>query len=1390
MAEPCPARDRWKEHLEGTLPADEQAALTEHLDGCAACRRTLETLAGSDSLLDVARQAGEATEPATPALHQVMAQFQTSGMETQAEARAARADALSFLQPSDKPGTLGRLSHYTIQETVGQGGFGIVLKAFDEKLHRVVAIKVLSPAYAANGSARHRFIREARTAAAIKNDHIVAIHGVEDEAQPPYLVMELIDGMSLQDKIDRQGPLSLREILRIGMQMAEGLAAAHKLGLVHRDIKPANILLENGVERVKITDFGLARAVDDASVTQSGTVAGTPMYMSPEQAEGLNVDHRSDLFSLGTVLYTMCAGHPPFRASSTHAVLKRVIDASPRPIREINNEIPGWLCDLIAKLHAKAPEDRFQTAKELAELLGQYLAHLHQPATMPLPTPKFAVRPVPPAAEKEDEVVFPVQLKARDLVDVSLALLLVPLIVGLFWILPGVLIGWLGMQAGLGTRSMVGVGIGGGTAVFFGLFFLLRLGAAQRAVVSRTGIHLIPDVGAPRVIPWDRLRRIEEVTRSEVVRKVWIWPGLPPRGSIMGMSALHQFRIEWDDGCYYFAPAEPEAFVKAVQEYRAQAAQQPSAKADPTPRPRKTRRAIAIAAGLLLALAALTFVLVPGLGRYLSNQTSLKFHANSDQPRLLVTKDGKQVAVLSSAEEVKLPPGMYAFEIQAPAWEKIQGCTVSEYAWNGSWIGNHDLTAHVFEAIGLDDVRPIMPRLKGHNMVLGRGRQIVFGINAFADNKGPPAPPRETPWGSVVDPTGQTKIEEKDGALALTLPPGFHDLHPLPGFNLRAPRILNEVEGDFTIEVRLAELDKLDAKPAGGALFAFAGAGLVIWENDQRLLRFLRGYSPGANKPATLETHWFKEGIIGGLPPGSDAQYLRIQRKGPDLHLWNSRDGQTWQDEQVVRAFVRTPKLRVGVAALSTLDKPMTFRLDNFKLSQKEPGWLQLFNGKDLTEWVDRTFPNTFEVADGILQGKKGPASIITKRKDFRNFHLRMELMGNADTRASLDVCADPFVFKGYNIFLFNAAGNWPPGSIQFQDAAKTLHGLAAGADLTTPDQWYWLDVIAKGEKLQVKINGKIVAETAKVTAGELGGAITLHQLAGNEMLKVRKIEIKELPPEKPPSDQEQLQGKWRLVSAEFQGKAVPVAELRDVDSITFAGQSQTTNYKGKIWKGTFTLNPAAQPKEMDLMSPEYKTVQAIYQLAGDKLTIAQGQPAEARPASFTTTANSTYGVYHYQRQAKDPAQTERVLKRFDQNEYPVDREKVLWKEGAWNVTVPAKSNLTLFRVVNPGQVKNGTWIFRGQAKTGAGKKPLDLSLFASWEKANLVAGSVLGLEPTADWRPWTAKTYTSSGVQPKVMELILKNDSPQAGEVWLKDIELVELDFESIVAPLIPFIW
>jgi len=283
---------------------------------------------------------------------------------------------LGYLEPSSKPDSLGRLGHYEVLEVVGRGAFGTVLRAFDEKLHRVVAIKVLAPEMAATSPARKRFLREAQASAAIRHEHVVSIYAVE-EKPIPYLVMEYIPGLTLQQRLDEQGPLGISNVLRLGRQIAEGLAAAHAQDLIHRDVKPGNILLETSIhDRVKITDFGLARAADDASLTQSGMIAGTPMYMAPEQALGHKFDQRADLFSFGSVLYQMVSGRPPFRAPSALAVLKRVVDETPRPISEIIPETPQWLCRVISKLHAKNPGDRYQSAREVADVLAEGEAHL------------------------------------------------------------------------------------------------------------------------------------------------------------------------------------------------------------------------------------------------------------------------------------------------------------------------------------------------------------------------------------------------------------------------------------------------------------------------------------------------------------------------------------------------------------------------------------------------------------------------------------------------------------------------------------------------------------------------------------------------------------------------------------------------------------------------------------------------------------------------------------------------------------------------------------------------------------------------------------------------------------------------------------------------------
>ena len=295
-------------------PAERTAYVERACSGNPALRRRVEALlaahARAGPFLDVPalEQMARAAGPA-PANEGPAAARPTPDRPGETQAEPASGEALAFLTPARKPGSLGRLDHYEVLEVVGKGGMGVVFKAFDDKLHRVVAIKALAPPLATSGTARQRFVREAQAAAAVAHDHVIDIHAVEDAGAVPYLVMRFINGKSLEDKINHEGALELREVLRIGMQIASGLAAAHAQGLIHRDIKPANILLEDGaLPRVRITDFGLARAAADASLTQGGAITGTPLYMSPEQARAEALDPRTDLFSLGSVLYAMCTG--------------------------------------------------------------------------------------------------------------------------------------------------------------------------------------------------------------------------------------------------------------------------------------------------------------------------------------------------------------------------------------------------------------------------------------------------------------------------------------------------------------------------------------------------------------------------------------------------------------------------------------------------------------------------------------------------------------------------------------------------------------------------------------------------------------------------------------------------------------------------------------------------------------------------------------------------------------------------------------------------------------------------------------------------------------------------------------------------------------------------
>lgn len=356
--------------------------LIEHLDQCESCREYIQHQAGAEDWWQKTSSLLKPTEFDQAGTQEFSAASSVLGSSRQP---LVAKHVLEQLPPSEFPNHLGRLGTYEVTGVVGVGGMGVVLKAIDPSLDRVVAIKVMNPRLANSEKACKRFAREAKAAAAVLHPNVIPIHSVSSDGTSPYLVMAYIRGGSLQTRLQKDGPLPLIEVLRIGSQIAAGLAAAHDQGLVHRDIKPENILLEEGVERVTITDFGLARAVDDNTITQQGTIAGTPMYMSPEQARGEQLDQTSDLFSLGSVLYALCAGRPPFRSDSSYGVMRQIIDDQPQPLREINPAIPEWFVNIVRKLMAREKADRFASADEVHKLLEACLSHVQQPQGYQLP---------------------------------------------------------------------------------------------------------------------------------------------------------------------------------------------------------------------------------------------------------------------------------------------------------------------------------------------------------------------------------------------------------------------------------------------------------------------------------------------------------------------------------------------------------------------------------------------------------------------------------------------------------------------------------------------------------------------------------------------------------------------------------------------------------------------------------------------------------------------------------------------------------------------------------------------------------------------------------------------------------------------------------------------
>ncbi len=347
-----------------------------HFETCADCQNRMEILAADDWWWSACRSAiGEANSDQTYTA--------VNGLES--DVPTVRGDEDDFGPGDVSAPEIRQLKHYEIESLIGSGGMGVVYKARDTKLNRTVAIKMLLPHLANQPGVRKQFLREARSAASISHEHVIRIFEVESNARHPFLVMSWVPGETLEAVVAREGAFSQLQVIRYASQIASALSAAHRLGIVHRDIKPANILIDIDQQKVFVTDFGLAKTVDEASLTRTGLQAGTPHYMSPEQCKGKSFSCKSDLFSLGCVMYFLATGQTPFSGRHSLAVMNQICNHPVEDIRRVDRKIDTTLAAVIHRLLEIDPADRFASAEELAGVLEAMRVHLENPEANPMP---------------------------------------------------------------------------------------------------------------------------------------------------------------------------------------------------------------------------------------------------------------------------------------------------------------------------------------------------------------------------------------------------------------------------------------------------------------------------------------------------------------------------------------------------------------------------------------------------------------------------------------------------------------------------------------------------------------------------------------------------------------------------------------------------------------------------------------------------------------------------------------------------------------------------------------------------------------------------------------------------------------------------------------------
>jgi serine/threonine protein kinase len=1028
-----------------TDPAARAACLDRECAGDAALRSRVEALLRAvdqpDSLLDAPIDPAAGGE--TKTLPPDPSATQTHGDGTTDDV----ADALAFLAAAGRPDSLGRLAHYEVLEVLGRGGFGIVYRAFDDVLQRVVAVKVLAPSMAVTSPARKRFVREARSAAKIQHENVVRI--IEIGEQPlPYLVMEFIAGETLQQRLDRTGPLEAPDALRIGRQVAAGLAAAHATGLIHRDIKPSNILIGRADGQVKITDFGLARAADDASLTRSGAVAGTPMYMAPEQAQGETLDHRADLFSLGSVLYAMLTGRPPFRASSTLAVLKRVSEDDPRPIREVIPEVPEWLCRIVDKLHAKNPTARYQSAREVADILADCEAQL---------TAHGGLRDfsrIPGGRPTRRRV-------SRWAWAAAVALVLV-LLAGVWFGHPAWLYltnrGELELVPQDGLASVIVLqndeGVFDDNKPHAAMTDWLDMKTTQTLKLPPGKYQLNAGIASPgpNIVHW------EVTTSGPAGSNRLLVPGLGHVGwsAIVTVGRGERVSVRPVLGeepsspptspPAEFPPASPEAPKQAadVLPYLAGNWKIESLNRDAKSPPDKDT-----------FVGTFSYDFVAG-GKYLRGRSSA-----------MPAKDGRP-GTFGLLDLWSFEPGKNTIRRWlAHSTGGTSGSTSGQFIpasrtlTTSDLSGDNDIFNHQYEFINSD-------AFNHHYFVRDASGTII----SEAHHK----------WTRVAGPVALPKL-------------------PLDPERPAEMKVLDQLVGNWHTEATVRnpadpdnptiEAARVKAGPILGGRFVEV---FETFERTNTTDYSLVWFDAGAKRYRS----WFfsHEGFTLDFNGTWNETAKRL--------TWNSSDGKLEGRWTFKSADLREYEHLVTYEG-------MTFTRASGVLRRVDPGWVPLFNGKDLPGTVEGR-ADRWQVKGQVLTGT-GEAGLLL-RNDLRDFHFRIEAKVAVPGMAHVDfrVARSPAWISGQAVLESRDVKNRAGGLALYKAPREGEVLVASPNPPSSADGWFTIEIIAQGKKATVKVDGAITAER---TIPELPdrGELILSIVDKGTVIQFRKIEIKELRP-------------------------------------------------------------------------------------------------------------------------------------------------------------------------------------------------------------------------------------------------------------------------------------